>query len=509
VSGSLSGLFFTAAGNRPRSTAIDDGQPLTYELAARRVAGFAQRLEAELPHGSRVGLLLPKGADAIVAMLGSLAARMSYVPIDPAAPPARQKQIVLNAGIRALVAVNGVPESWRGDDEQVAPLLELGPEETRVQGDPEPYAMRTFDANAEAYVLHTSGSTGVPKGVVITQENAASFVRWAVEHFVLSALDRMAVHAPLHFDLPVLDVFAGLSAGATVCPIPEQTVLFPAAVRTFLYDQRITVLYAVPSAYVALLERGGLESRPPALRLALYAGEEFHVPALRRLARVLAPVAIHNLYGPVETNVVCARDVRTGDLFRDHVPIGEPIAGTEIRLRAADCSVVSARGEEGEICVRGPGVSPGYLTPEGVEPKRVELEVAGEVHSYYPTGDWASYDPECALTLLGRRDGMIKTRGFRVEIGDVEAALAQHDRIGQVAVYPVDADQHTKVLNAAVVPRVGEQLDAGEVIRWARHVLPGYMVPAQVVVVERLQHTSTGKVDRAALAHVAQEVAAR
>ena len=490
--------FLASAARAPERVAVLEGdEEASYGELAERVASLASGLVEELDPEARLGILLPKGVDAIAFMLAALAAGRAFVPIDGSAPRERQASIARLAEIEALVAPRADHADWRERPDLprlqrlLAPDWRLGAEAVA----PLPAA----DPDRTAYVLCTSGSTGVPKGVAITHGNAAHFVDWAVKRFGLGAEDRIAVHAPLHFDLPVLDVYGGLAAGATVCPIDERTVLFPSGVKRFLLERRISVMYAVPSAWVALATRGGLERGTLPLRLVLYAGEEFHVGSLRRLRALVPDARIFNLYGPVETNVVTAHEVTSADLDSLHVPIGLPVPGAEVHLRGEDGALVREPEETGEVCIAGPTLSPGYLGDDGLEAPRVDLDTPQGRLSCYPTGDYARWNQEGELVFVGRRDGLVKVRGFRVEVGDVEAALLRHGAVSESAVYPVEQEDHTQALHAVVVPRAEPPLDLDDLFAWCRSVLPAYMVPAQIRVAPRLEYTSTGKIDRRAL----------
>lgn len=497
--------FFAAAARVPERVAILGGdEEIRYGDLAERVDSLAAGLARELEPEARLGILLPKGADAIAFMLAALAAGRAFVPIDSFAPRERQAAILRLGGVEALVAPREDHATWREQPELPRLQRLFAPDERFAAGSG---ALPPADSARIAYVLFTSGSTGVPKGVAISHGNAAHFVNWALERFQLTAHDRIAVHAPLHFDLPVLDVYGGLAAGATVCPIDEGTVLFPSAVKRFLIERQISVMYAVPSAWAALATRGGLAPGELPLRLVLYAGEEFHVGSLRRLCALVPDARVFNLYGPVETNVVTEHEVRPADLDSSHVPIGVPLPGVEVHLRGEDSGVVREPGESGEICIAGPTLSPGYLGESGLDAPRVDLETPVGILSCFPTGDHARWNSEGELVFAGRRDGLVKVRGFRVEIGDVEAALLRHRDVSESAVYPVEQEGSVKALHAVVVPRAEAAFDVEELIAWCRSLLPAYMVPAEIRLEPRLEYTSTGKVDRRALRERLEAVA--
>ncbi len=499
-------LFADRAQAEPQRIAVDDGGDLlTYSQCYQRVCSVADRLARGLPKGARLGIVLPKGPDAIVVMLACARAGITYVPIDPTVPLPRQKLIATRSAIAAIAFTEATREAWCEDSHPGPQLiLELTPGDLRGERDNNSPGCRSRPRSPGelACVLYTSGSTGEPKGVAITHAALAHFVNWAVRFFKISADDRLGVHAPLHFDLPLLDIYGGFAAGATVCPIDEKTVLFPSALRQVLADRKISILYAVPSAYVALVERGALGMDELELRLVLYAGEEFHVPSLARLMTLLPRARVFNLYGPMETNVVTAHEVVAANLEGHRVPIGRPIAGMSIYLCDEHAQAITTPGTPGELCVQGPQVSPGYWDGTRPKPVRRDVDTGARTVSCYPTGDWASWTPDGELAFLGRRDGMIKTRGYRVEIAEVEATLARHPCVAETAVFPTTDEAELTTLSAVAVAHAHDELTSDELLQWCRAVLPAYMVPAQIFVLERLRYTSTGKIDRQALRQV-------
>ncbi|MCC6486867.1 MAG: AMP-binding protein, partial [Candidatus Hydrogenedentes bacterium] len=266
--------------------------------------------------GDRVAFCMAKDLESIVALYGIMKAGAAYVPLDPLAPPSRSAQVCKDASVRVLItkaanlartgaAFNGVPlqgiigvEGFKGFSGSVVSWLEVEAESEACGESPVP---GDYDL---AYVLYTSGSTGVPKGISHTHESCIAFVEWAVQEFEVSGLDRLANHAPFHFDLSTFDVFAAAAAAATLVIVPETDSRFPAQVARLIEAAGITVWYSVPFALMQILERGSLHERDfSALRLVLFAGEVFPTPSLRQLMMRLPHARFANLYGPTETNV--------------------------------------------------------------------------------------------------------------------------------------------------------------------------------------------------------------
>jgi amino acid adenylation domain-containing protein len=518
----ISAAVAAAAHDHPDVPALVDpsGHAITYRELGRRVAGLAAVVRERTNRGGRVAVVTRKSPQTVLAMLATLHAGRCYVPIDPAAPRQRRDFILRQAACELVLADPNGTDTDGVDlpvlDPQVLDpqVLDLPAAATRAHppGTPAGRPDRVHPDD-EAYVLYTSGSTGDPKGVVITHRNAAAFIRWAASAFPLRVGDQVAVHAPLHFDLPVYDVYVGLTGGATLHLVPERTALFPQALHRFLTERSISHLYAVPSALTALLNRSTLRADGlPALRQLLYAGEEFRPEPLATLMDVIPQATVSNLYGPIETNVVTSSTLRRPPRDGARVPIGHPVdGGVRLALLADDGNATERGPAEGEIVVAGDCVTPGYLARADLtERSRIDLSTESGRYRFYRTGDFARRDAGGLLHLLGRRDGLVKTRGYRVEIGEVEAAIGQHPAVAEVAVVAEPDPDLTHRLHALVVPTALDEPSglAEQVIGDCRQRLPQYMVPAAVHLVPDLPHTSTGKVARARLLELVGTVSA-
>jgi amino acid adenylation domain-containing protein len=495
---------------RSQAAAFDgpDG-PVTYEVFAAAVGRLATSLRDRLRLPTRVALLARKSPAAVTGMLGALAAGHAYVPVDASAPVERQRLIIQDAACGFVLAGTGlvVPDGLDVPTLTLPDRLELIEPRAPALGRWAP-----GHADREAYVLYTSGSTGTPKGVVITHRNAMAFVSWARRAFPLSPSDRVAVHAPLHFDLPVYDVYAGLAAGATLCPVPEEVAMFPQGLLRFLAESRVTHLYAVPSALTALVRRSTLRRGDlPALRRVLYAGEEFRPQPLSLLMDALPQATVANLYGPIETNVVTSMVVESRHCAAARIPIGRPVDGAIVALRD-EHGASEVAPMEGEIVVSGDCVTPGYLgRPDLTAAAMVDLVTESGPNRFYRTGDFARRDEQGLLHLLGRRDGLVKTRGYRVELGEIESAIASLTEVLDVCALAEPDALLTNRIHAAVVASGEPDRAVEAVLRHCRAHLPSYLVPTAVHVLPSLPRTSTGKIARAAVSELvlAREAPAR
>jgi L-proline---[L-prolyl-carrier protein] ligase len=499
-------LLWRAAEAWPARVALEEegGASITYyDLAALADAAGKALRRLGVRRGDRVAVCAPKSIDAVAAIFAAMKVGAAYLPLDPSAPAERNRAILRDARVSAAVLERRSADSLREHlaEASVVTLDGVG----RGDGLRKSLAERprtgrppAFDAvdvhpGEPAYILYTSGSTGTPKGVMISHAAALSFVDWSSKAFHPTSADCFSSHAPLHFDLSVFDLYVAIRHGARVVLIREATGKGPLRLAALIAERRISVWYSVPSVLALLVRYGKLARRRyPDLRLVLFAGEVFPVVPLRALQSLWPAPRYFNLYGPTETNVCTAFEIPPTipeDRARPY-PIGR--ACSHLRTIVVDASgrPVPA-GSEGELCVRGPAVMLGYWNrPE--ETERAFLETA---ERWYRTGDVVVENAEGEYEFLGRRDRMVKRRGYRVELGEIEAALHRHPVVREAAVIalPDEVDGlHVKAfLGLSRKPRPS----VIELKRFCADVLPGYLIPDHFAFADRLPRTSTGKVD--------------
>ncbi|HLM44084.1 MAG TPA: amino acid adenylation domain-containing protein [Myxococcaceae bacterium] len=490
----LESLVIRSARRTPDAIAVrGPDETLTYGQLDERANRLGRALVGlGVKRGDRVGLWLDKSAAAVVAMQAVLRLGAAYVPLDPLNPPARVATIVGDCQMAVVVTSAARLEALKGRVGDSVRFLVVDGAPLETSAEPLPPSGSALDDLA--YILYTSGSTGVPKGVCISHTNALAFIEWAAELARVVPEDRFGNHAPFHFDLSVLDLYVAFLGGASVSLIPDGLAYAPRRLVEFALREGLTIWYSVPSALILMMEQGKLLEEPSVpLRIIFFAGEPFPLKHLRTLRAGLPKVRLLNLYGPTETNVCTFHEVTHIPEDRvEPVPIGRASCGDRVWLApVAEASGEEApagaqSGEVGELMVEGPTVMLGYWgkEPQGGRP--------------YATGDICRRLPDGTYEYLGRRDQMVKVRGRRIELGEIEAALLAHPQLQEVAVV-VSGSGMAAQLVAYVVSNGPETPALLELKRHCSERLPRYMIVDQVHALPVLPRTRNGKVDRRTL----------
>jgi amino acid adenylation domain-containing protein len=478
----LQDLLVTAAARWPAAVAVRaQGEQVTYGELDRRASIFAGTLTSSgVRQGDRVVLWSPKSADVIAAMQGALRIGAAYVPVDPLAPPERVRQIVEDSKARALCAPSGLMTAVGAQALWNTACIDSDTASLGPQAASAPWVRSR--AGDLAYVLYTSGSRGVPKGVCVSHRNALAFIGWFANELQACRQDIFANHAPFSFDLSVLDIYVAMTAGATVSIVPSELGYAPRRLVDFLYQEHISVWYSVPSVLMLMQRDGGLTDRPApgALRVVLFAGEPFPISYVRQLAGWTG-ARLLNLYGPTETNVCTYRQVRESDLLRDvPVPIGMACSGNRVWARRPD-GTVAGPGDEGELVVDGPTVFQGYWGHQRQE-------------GPYATGDRVRVVGDGAFDYLGRGDDVVKIRGNRIDLGDVATALHSHPGIANAAVVALGSGLERR-LAAFIVRRSEEEFGQVSLRQHLASRVPPYMIPQDIHFVADIPRTARGKID--------------
>jgi amino acid adenylation domain-containing protein len=438
-------------------------------LAGRYAAALAGLGVAQ---GDRVVIWCEKSVDVVALTQAALRMGAIYVPVAPSNPVPRLGRIT--ASCRPAVVVTDSAGARKAAGWTGALLVTF--DDLRAATGPAP-APVAITPDSPAYILYTSGSTGEPKGVCVSHRNALAFVEWAAAEVGLHAGDRLANHAPFNFDLSVFDLYGAFLAGASVHLVPGTAAYAPEQLVELVEQRRLTVWYSVPSVLLLMMRQTDLLSRPApeSLRVCVFAGEPFPLDDVLALRRAWPSVRLFNWYGPTETNVCTSYEVTEKDLARTRpLPIGTACSGDRVWLDS-----------DGEILVEGPTVMIGYWD----RPRQ---------DGPYRTGDLGRVDEAGRLEYAGRRDHMVKVRGHRVELGEIEAALGTHEAVDR-AVAVVRGTGMAARIEAVVVARPGPAPTLIQLKRHCAEQLPAYMIIDDLRLVDELPRTANGKTDRAAL----------
>lgn len=507
-------------------TAIKQGNRLFSYAEIDKLSKICQKYLLDEPPPRRIiGILSRVRAEAIAAMIGALRSGVVYVPLNTLAPVSWLASVIADAQIEVLLvdpAFSSAAESLRSlgikkiiylDDpseqmpagtcltfreigeKQAVSSVKLSSNDLEIH----PSSGRSGTlADDLAWVLYTSGSTGTPKGIMITHRNAFTFIDWMKNEFKLSLKDRIFNRAPLQFDLSVFDIFSTFASGAQLIIAEMGFSNRPDDVLELMRREEVTIVYTVPSTFINWMGKGDLSGGIPSLRLVLYAGEPFPLPYLKKFMQFLPSTAFSNIYGPTETNIVTYYHISEIKDEWESVPIGKPVHDTEIFIVDDELNRVPD-GEIGEILVRGGTVFAGYFN----DPERTAQKLIQSPFHSYPTlccrtGDLGRFLPDGNIVYHGRADNCVKTRGYRVELGEVETALSSISGLDEVAVIARPHEKYGNSLHAFVSCK-NSGLSERRIIEELSGKIPSYMLPYEVIVLEILPKTSTGKIDRVGL----------
>ncbi len=512
-----------------RTALIFKERSLTYAELHQRSNQFALALSYHgVGRGDRVGLMLNKSIESIIAIFGILKAGAAYVPVDPLTPEVKVKYIINNCSVKLLVTSGegkedvirglGIESSLEkvilvdGDAQILAKECEkpeVIPWKSLYHNKPNESPLVNIPDTSTAYILHTSGSTGLPKGVVISHLNSLAFVNMASDFFGINEEDRLSSHAPFHFDLSVFDLFVAVKSGAAIVLVPEIISLFPIKLAQFIDDMKISVWNSVASVISLLAERGKLEKfHFDSLRLVLFSGEVLPVKFLRKAMTHMRSADFVNVYGQTEANSSIfyrVDGIPDDDAWR--IPIGRAFPNFDVFALDDRGNVITSPGEVGELFVNSSSVAMGYFGDTEKTSKTFVQDPRSLLvqNKIYRTGDLVTIDKNCDYVFLGRKDHQVKSRGYRIQLDEIEFILNGHSEIKEAIVIAIPDELIGNRLVSFVCPADGVKLSDLDISDYCSSLLPAYMVPDRINFIDSMPKTTTGKPDRKLLTKIACE----
>jgi len=501
VSGKLlQSFFFEQVALRPDQLAIISATRLvTYKEVRSGALQLAHQLRAwGVRSNQLVGVVMEKGWEQVVAVLGVLQSGAAYLPIDASLPKERLRYILGHGEVEFVLTQSWVDRlvDWPED------LKRLCVDSLDLEEEDIPDAEVVQYADDLAYVIYTSGSTGLPKGVMIDHRGAVNTILDINERFSIGESDRVLALSALSFDLSVYDIFGVLAAGGTIVLPTEQTVRDPASWLRMIEQEQVTVWNTVPALLQLLVEYAEIHSRSlnrSRLRLALLSGDWIPLALPGRLQNLCPDVEVISLGGATEASIwSILYPITTLDPSWKSIPYGRPMRNQQFFVLGKDLEPCPV-WVPGQLYIAGVGLAKGYWRDtEKTQASFFEHPRTGVC--LYHTGDLGRYLPDGTIEFLGREDSQVKVQGHRIELGEIEAALARYPAVQEAVVSCLGESQGEKRLAAYVVLKPEYTLTTSDLRHYLAEYLPVYMVPTSIQLLGALLLTTNGKVDRQALA---------
>ncbi len=490
----LPDMFYTVAGLCKNKIAVRSGrESLTYQLLNEKSNRLARYLVKKgAGPGSFAGVFMERNADMLMGLLGILKAGAAYIPLDPSFPVSRLELMIADSKLRFIVTQSELKDSIAMGDDIVKIVLDA--EWDAIGKESDQNLPSAIDKNGLAYVLYTSGSTGIPNGVQISHKALINFLLSMKENPGISPDDTMLALTTLSFDIAGLELFLPLVSGASIELITHEQAADGYELRKIIKDKKITMMQATPATYQVLFEEGWTEGEN--LKV-LCGGEAMPLDLAGRL--VATGARVWNMYGPTETTIWSSLYPLTMENLKPL--IGKPIANTQFYVLDKNLDLAPP-GIAGELHIGGDGLAEGYLNRDELTKKRF---IPNPFTSFpgsriYKTGDMVRYLDDGNVEYLGRMDFQVKLRGYRIELEDIETVIGGHPSIRQVVCKIIEFGETDKRIVAYV--RVDENYHESDVKNYIGKKLPDYMLPGHFYVMERFPLTPNGKIDRKALPQI-------
>lgn len=487
-----------SAKNMPEKTAVrDERESITYKQYHDKSVGIADAI-LESGHGRKkpVVVYIEKSVKVLVSFMGIAYSGNFYSPIDTEMPAARVNRILEVLRPELVITTRELAKGFRQFEYDGAFLFYEDAEEKESSQAVRRAADSIIDRDL-LYVLFTSGSTGVPKGVCISHGSVVDYTDWVTETFGITQEDIFGNQAPFYFDNSILDIYSAMKTGGEVCIIPLNLFSQPVLLLEYLKASRVTTIFWVPSALTVVSKLKALRNVDlrGSLKRVLFCGEVMPNKQLNIWRSYLPDVVYANLYGPTEITDACTCYIVDRSFGDDEpLPIGKPMRNTDILVLDEEDRLVTEAGRAGELCVRGTGVGMGYFRNPV---KTGEVFVQNPLNrdyeeKIYRTGDLVRYNEYGELVYLSRKDFQIKHMGHRIELGEIETAASSLPGISQCCC--VYDEKHSRI-----VLFIDKEMRKEEVNGRLRELIPEYMLPGRVEVMEELPVNANGKIDRVKL----------
>lgn len=524
--GLIGGFLRSAQEFSDRKALVVNNEAFTYETLRREAFRLASVITASEPEPYELASVLAhRSLTAYSGVLGILASGKGYVPLNPKFPVERSRKMLVLSGCRVLIvgkeAFHQLPQLLDGietsltiilpDIQDVGGLASLHSNHRFLTAAELPDGSTTDPPNASpesvAYLLFTSGSTGQPKGVPISHSNVGAYVQYTCDRYEVNENDRFSQEFDQTFDLSVHDMFVCWERGACLYCVPERSAMAPAK---FIRDHALTMWFSVPSVVGALVKMRLLQPTSlPSLRFSLFCGEPLPATYAQAWQEAACNSTVENLYGPTEATIAISNyrwdaTQSAQECFNGIVPIGRIFKGQTARVVDENRQAVAA-GEVGELCLSGVQVTTGYWhNPEKTREQFVYLP-GDENALWYRTGDLAKQDKDGSLLYVGRIDYQVKIRGHRVELQEIEEVVRKACGTGQVVSLPWPVRNGSGEGVVAFVSGI-ESLDHGRIVAYCGGVLPEYMVPKKIFLLNEMPLNVNGKIDRQQLVRILEGV---
>lgn len=488
-------LEITAA-KFPNKIAIEDEKStITFNqllISAKNIASYL--IDAGCKKNQPIAVYLPKSIKAIESFLGILYAGCFYIPIDTSNPKLRTEAIINNIAPSFIISENKYLDSLKEFNSNI-PLINFN-NAVKFKF----FTAIEYEGNIDTdplYILNTSGSTGAPKGVVLSHRCMIDYIDWVIKEYKFDDTLIIGNQSPLHFDISASDLYITLATGSKLILIPEKLYIFPLRLIEYLKEKSVNFIYWVPSIISNVSNQDVLSRVQPPLKWLFYGGEMMPTKHLMYWKNKIPNAVYSNFFGPTEVTVICTH-YRLDRNFKDDqpLPIGYPCKNTDVFiLDEKDKEVVSV-GVLGELCVRGSSLAAGYYNDFK---KTAEVFTQNPLNPHYPeliyrTGDLVYYNELGELMYKGRKDFQIKHMGYRIELGEIEIAVLAIDGVDNACVLYNEIEKNIILIYESVV-----KIEKKDILLRLYDILPKYMIPNRFELLDEMPLNINGKIDRSLL----------